>query len=240
METLSTTTKMQQLDAKNPGLLAILDEHLDKRKRPSWIAGKLSSRYLVAVTIQDIVDYIGQKWAKAAEPGIGEHAGVGNRESGIGEKRQPEKSRPVCPIPSTVCPSQAESGIGSGESGIGEKRQPEKSRPVCPMPSTVCQSKAEAEIGAKTTQPEGPVESCEGAARESGVLFATPGSVLATPASATPDSLLPTPVRVLKAKPPKRASTKPRKRRAELLELQVTLVQTCLIEGPSRMDSLGG
>src|SRR5271157_4984688 len=205
METLSTTTKMQQLDAKNPGLLAILDEHLDKRKRPSWIAGKLSSRYLVAVTIQDIVDYIGQKWAKAAEPGIGEHAGVGNRESGIGEKRQPEKSRPVCPIPSTVC-----------------------------------QSQAEAEIGAKTTQPEGPVESCEGAARESGVLFATPGSVLATPASATPDSLLPTPVRVLKAKPPKRASTKPRKRRAELLELQVTLVQTCLIEGPSRMDSLGG
>src|SRR5208282_5919502 len=94
---MSTITKMQQLDAKNPGLLAILDEHLDKRKRPSWIAGKLSSRFLVALTIQDIVDYIGQKWApklprpELAESGIGESTpplDIRIRDLGLGVRRE--------------------------------------------------------------------------------------------------------------------------------------------------------
>jgi len=205
MEMLSTVTKMQQLDAKNPGFLAILDGHLDKRKRPSWIADKLSSRYRVAGTQEDNVDYIGQKWAPKVAPTA--VAAGGKQEPTVG----PDSARPV------IVEAQAETGIGlvgpdgirpviaEAQAGTGTGNQElelatEASLPVSHLPSTVYPSQAEA--------PQ----------LESPVLMES---------------------RVPKAKPPKRASITPRKRRAALLESQVALVEKCLMEGASGIDSLG-
>ena len=157
-----TITKMQQLDAKNPGFLAMLDEHLDKRKRPSWIAGKLSSRFLVALTIQDIIDYIGQKWAPklprteplaeavpdGARPVLVEfhaQAGIGNQESSSGENITPPKTpnavqraEAVAEVgPDGVRPSEAAIEVGPdgarpSEAAIGNQT----SAPVYRLPST--------------------------------------------------------------------------------------------------------
>ncbi len=207
-----TITKMQQLDAKNPGLLAILDEHLDKRKRPSWIAARLSSRYVVPVTIMDIVDYIGQKWApklprpELAESGVGEETPQLESpvlaESQLEEGIAGQESGPVCHIPSTVCPSHAEAEIASLAS-----------LPVCHLPSTVYPSHVDAGIGSLA----------------SGVADQAP----------PPESEVLSGVPIPKAKPPRRASATPRKRRAALLELQVSLVEECLERDAPRIASLG-
>jgi len=224
METLSTITKMRQLDTQNPGFLAILEEHLDKRKRPSWIASKLSSRYLVALTIQDIVDYIGQKWA-AKLPQTELVTGLSQKAEGGEQKAEGRRQKAEAGIvlpkvgPDGVRPeivdSHAEAAIASQESAVAEEiPQPESPvlaeshadsgvecpalLPVCPLPSTVCPSHA-AGVAVQALMPESPV------------------------------------LMIPKAKPPKRAVTTPRKRRAALLELQVALAEKCLIEGSSRM-----
>jgi hypothetical protein len=224
METLSTITKMQQLDAKNPGFLAILDDHLDKRKRPAWIAGKLSSRYLVAVTIQDIVDYIGEKWAsKLAE------AGSVGRESKVGEKPQPEAPVLVASRETGIGPTVAPDGVRptfvevQPKAGTGNQELElagEASLPVPHLLSAISPSQPEAGMA---SQEFGPVSHLPSAVCQSHP---------ETPQLATPvlmDSRIP------KAKPPRGASVTARKRRGALLELQVALVEKCLAEGTSRI-----
>ena len=213
-------TKMQQFDAMNPGFLAILDDHLAKRKRPSWIAGKLSARYLVAVTIQDIVDYIGEKWApklpQTAGPAIASResevrnreSGAGNREAGAGEET-PRRASPV------LAASHVEEGIGGFESGIGNR---------------------EAGVGEETPPLASPVavESRAEPASES----REPGPVCPPPSTVSTSEI---PILAnLPAMKPKRArrTLVPRKRRAELLELQVAMAERCLEAGAGGIDLL--
>ena len=207
-----TITKMQQLDAKNPGFLAMLDEHLDKRKRPSWIAGKLSSRFLVALTIQDIIDYIGQKWAPKLP-----------RTEPLAEA-VPDGARPV------LVEFHAQAGIGNQESSGGENITPPKT------PKAVQPAEAAAEVGPDGARPS---EAAIGN-QTSAPVYRLPSTVYPPlPQAPPPESPVLLQSLIPKAKPPKRAVTTLRKRRAAaLLELQVSLVEKCLERDAPRFGSL--
>jgi len=213
------TTKMHQLNAKNPGLLALLDEHLDKRKRPSWIAGKIAARFLVAVTIEDIVDYIGHKAgarrAAAAAPPL-----------------------PLIPLPLGEERGVAEAGVANRESGVGQRTpRLESDSSVCGPDATVssiCGAGTEQSVFSPTldsrlpTLLSSPTPDSRLSIPVSGCAVSTESSVV----SPTPDSLLPAPAVLMipRAKPPKRAVITPRKRKSVLRELQVALLER-LMEG---------
>jgi len=126
---MEPTTKMQKLDAQNPGLLTMLNGYLGQRKRPSWIAGKLSSRFPVNVNIMDVVDYIGERAGiprKTEIEGEGPSVEQGTQSEvafdPAGDSRPPalpprvesRESLPMCSLLSTAYPPGAEGELGAG------------------------------------------------------------------------------------------------------------------------------